>query len=127
MYRFRCSLDMVNEIDLVHRVNGKPVKVTDFERIDVFARNPEVNKAMSYLKALLDIRKQLVSGIHPRRSVLCQIEPTGYIDDYLKDKILAIPSDEQSVHLFASINEVFEEGSVWIGYRDLIRKHTNDS
>lgn len=39
----------------------------------------------------------------------------------------AITSGEQSVHLFASINEVFEEGSGWIGYRDFIRKHPNDS
>lgn len=39
----------------------------------------------------------------------------------------AITSGEQSVHLFASINEVFEEGSRWIDYRNFIRKHPNDS
>lgn len=39
----------------------------------------------------------------------------------------AIISGEQSVHLFANINEVFEEGSRWIDYRNFIRKHPNDS
>lgn len=47
--------------------------------------------------------------------------------DSAEEMLDAITSGEQSVHLFASINEVFEEGSGWIGCRDFIRKHPNDS
>lgn len=47
--------------------------------------------------------------------------------DTAEEMLDAIISGEQSVHLFAKNNEVFEEGSGWIGCRDFIRKHPNGS
>lgn len=122
-----CSLQSVHEIDLVHRVNGEPVRVMDFYGIETFSKRTDIHESMNQLEKALSIRYQMVFGIHPRRSVLAPIEDPNYMDSHLKDKVLFISKNRRSTALFASINELYVQGEGWMEPEKFLKAYPNDA
>ena len=121
-----CSFGNKHEIDLVQRVNEKPVRVMDFYGIKEFRERPDVNEAMEQLEKDLSIQYQLVFGIHPKRSVLAPLEEPEYLDSHLNSKVLFVSPRRRSNSFFASMNEVYVQGQGWMDVEEFLKVYPHD-
>lgn len=112
-----CSIGRRQEIDLVQRVNGEPVKVTDFYRMDAFNSRADVHDAMKKLQEDLGIRYEMVDGILPRRPCLC----------YLTSEDRTYPEINGRVIAGSGIDEVHVQGEGWLPEKEFKKKYNKTS
>lgn len=112
-----CSIGRRQEIDLVQRINGEPVKVTDFLRMAAFRDREDVHAAMDNLLEELSVHYQMEHGILPRKAVLVPLASEERTYSEVNGKILA--GDD--------FNEVYVEGDGWVKADDFRSKYNTSS
>ena len=122
------SLNNMNEIDHIHRADGRAVLVRDSDNMltDLWRESSEIQEAICKMISALDVRYELSSEVFGKKftsvAIPLSLEKASPIDSYYKDKYLFPKKADQ---LISSINEIYLSGKGWIGLDEFIKELEN--
>ena len=121
------SINRKAEIDVVHRIAGEAVLVTDYENMKTFQNRTDVKEAVNFVISDLNIKKEMLFDIHPKVSVISRIQNSPYWNSYFNDKVLLTGDEGKG---YEAISEVCVQGRGWISplhFKKLVNSGYEDS
>lgn len=128
------SIHNKDEIDHIHRCDGKSVLVMDSERMQdpLWRESWEIQEAIDTMIAYLNVQHQYCSLFEGYPSCIVDLErySGSEIENYFADKLLRPDGAKQCTDpgwtLNSAISEVFAPGKGWMNRKDFL-KALNDS
>lgn len=117
------SINGKAKLDLIHRRDGRPVLVKDFER----SKNPvwqdgtiqaAIDKLIAYLNVQYEL-SNLFGNNYPSTCVELERYKDAGLENYFHNKLLRPAKPE---YLLTAVNEVFVEGAGWMDIEAFLKK-----
>ena len=121
------SIDTYHELDLLHKIDGHSVLITDMYRMKtpLWRESEEIRSSLDKMIYQLGVGHMLTSDIFEQQgSVAIPLSLEGHVNTYFADKQLYLREGEKPFH---AINEVFTAKTGWIDTNCFIAQLGNSS
>ena len=123
------SIHNKDEIDHIHRCDGKNVLVTDADRIrdSLWRESPQIQEAIDKMIAYLNVQHQYCHLFQGYPSVIVDLErySANGLENYFADKLLRPDGEKQCTDygwtLNSAISEVYAQGKGWMDRKDFLK------